>query len=209
MEPNQPQDPTTNNAQPEAPQVIAPQVTPAVSGPVTVSADQPAEPAQPSMPAFMQEPAAAPAASQPVAEASGRSVVKMAVIAVLVVGVFVGGYLANNGVAALNSSNAKSAGKAMVSALVAGNSQKAYGLASANLRSQESASALAQSVGDVQTSSPAYASENIQVNGDSAVYVADVDNLPPNDAGNTSGTFVVELAKAGVNSWKVDSVSVQ
>jgi len=204
MQPNNPYQPNTN----EEPQVVVGggMVAPATNAAPAVSQSAFMQPNPEHTTTQASEmPVPAPAAAQ----ANSHSPVKGVVVGLVAVLLLAGGWGARVGASALASKGAESTGRSEVAALVAGDKTKAYSLASENLKNQETADALVQAVGDVQTTKPAYQDESVQVSGDSAVYVATVDNLPADDSGNTSAIFVVSLSKTGLNSWKVDDVNVQ
>jgi len=195
MQPNNPYEPS-NNQEPAV--VVSNDMTqPASTAPVVSQSA-----------AFTSSPAMSSSAPM-AASTGGASSMKKVVVGVFVVLLLAGGWGARVAASALSSNGAESTARAMVAALVKGDSAKAYSLTSQDLKNQETAGALMQAVGDVQTTKATYTDENVQVNGSSAVYVATVDNLPADDSGNTSAIFVVSLSKQGLTSWKVDDVTVQ
>jgi hypothetical protein len=140
------------------------------------------------------------------ARRGGINLKKISMIA-LVLAVFIGGYFANTGVAALNQTRAESSAKSFVSLLTADKAALAYKNGGINMRKAQTEADFVATMSNLTATKATYTDESIIVKGKTAVYTATVDGLPPTATGRTNGIFTVGLVQDGL-SWKVNVVSV-
>lgn len=201
--------PNTFNQQ-NPPVVPDPTPAPVVMQP-QVFGPQPAimqEPAQPAVPAVAPDQSAAPITpATPTRKSRGVLKAVAAIVAIMVA--FTSGYFVHSGIVSASQSNATKQARAFIAALNAGDNAKAYNLTSTNLRAKQSKSEFTTTLGDLRAAKPSYSDESTQFSGNTAVFTATEDGLPPADNNKTTGDFTVTLVKAGMLDWKIDSVSVQ
>lgn len=128
-------------------------------------------------------------------------------IAVLLI-VFVAGFFAHPAYDHYKRQQVVNPAKEFVSALTAGDNDKAYAMASANLQKAQTEQQFSSAAGDLKSSNPAPVNEVVSVNKDSALYNVTVSNVPADGLGSTTASIQLHLVKQD-GKWVVDGVNIQ
>jgi hypothetical protein len=117
------------------------------------------------------------------------------------------GYFGNNKLQARRTEQINKAGKDYVTAIVAGDLDKAYAMSATSLHDNQTKEEFTNTLKDLKSDKAIYADEEVSLSNRNISYVVVVDNLPPNDEGRTDGIFVMNLVNE--NGWKVKNIDVQ
>jgi hypothetical protein len=185
-----------NNIQPQQPSVIEPQ-----NGQAQYAAAPTVDPQGAPLPTV------GILAANPKVSFSLRRKLLQGLIALVVIVALVGIVYGGNSYA--SASAVKSAATEYITALNQGDTTKAYNLSSQTIRSQQTQAQFAQTLGGLTADSPKLNGATVKTGVTTATYSVDVDGLQPTSTNRTDGFFLLQLSRTGVNTWQVDSVTVQ
>lgn len=211
----QPPQPVDQPVQPVAysPQTFTPQQpSQAVVAPTASAAPEMSTPPDTYVAPDLSVPIPPPTINQPSSEHKGgfmRSTTKMLAVLLVIGGLVAAGFALHGGLTSYNRAHVTTTAVSYIGFLNSGNDAAAYHASSTNLRNAQTETQFSSGLGDLTAKNPKFSDQQVQLQGNKAVYTATVDGLPPTYAGRTDGIFTIALVKHGLASWQVDSVQVQ